>query len=134
MNKNIININQSIDMKEKHNNNEKWHLFARRITKNEFMKKYLRIKYDNICPWCGYPLNDNFVIHHIDYDHECFTGDIITIPHPTPKRPNKVNKVPNCESCKNNNKDKFKECIKKIVPIHKYCNYEIEKINKGINL
>jgi len=127
INLNIIPKNSSIDSKNKHNNKEKWSLFARKLTKSIFMKNYLKDKYNNKCPWCGYNLNDNLVIHHIDYDHECFYNNYIKISHPTNKRPNRTYKAPDCENCYKTTNNKFNECIIRIAPVHKFCNLQIEE-------
>lgn len=126
MNEKLIPKVGSDDVKENYNI-EKWKTYARRMTKNEFMKMYILKKYNGICQWCRCKIINKFVIHHIDYERECINTKLIEIAHPTEKRPNRVYKVPDCENCYKNNPLEFYECVKRIVPVHSGCNQAIEK-------
>ena len=79
----------------------KWKNFARRLTKNPFMKEYVFERVNGLCPWCGKPLRKRnlhgFHVHHIDYFHQCKTSAFIEVPSPTEKRPDRKYKVPHCE-------------------------------------
>ena len=111
----------------------KWYLFARKITKCPFVKEYLKSIHNNKCAWCGGELKDEFIVHHISYEHECVYTIEKKIDHPTEKRPNRTCKIPNCEICYINSKDKFDECMSKIAPVHKMCNWNIEKTFQACN-
>jgi hypothetical protein len=80
-----------------------------------------------MCPWCERRIKTSALqLHHIDYEHCCVYTDLIKIPNPTPKRPNRVNKVPDCEKCYSKNPTAFSNCISRVVPVHNLCNMEIE--------
>ncbi|PFV54530.1 hypothetical protein [Bacillus thuringiensis] len=124
MNSSIIPKNGYRDCKEKHNNQEEWKNFARRICKNPYAKNYHKTKSRNLCSWCNMKFI-RFSLHHIDYDHLCVTSSTIKLPTPTEKRPNKTIKIPDCESCHKTNPKAFNECMKRVTPVHLGCNYII---------
>ena len=130
MNRSIIPQNNYADSKEKNKNHlNHWRNFSRRITKNPYVKDYHFKKTNGTCSWCHRKYN-NFVIHHIDYDHSCLTDNTIKVHTPTEKRPNKTTKVPDCHSCHQNNPDAFNKCMGKITAAHRHCNYIISTKNK----
>lgn len=109
----------------------KWQNFAQRIQRNPFVKTYIFKLYNGICPWCGLRLRkginlQRFDIHHLDYMHQCIHDTFVEIPSPTEKRPNRILKIPDCQQCYSENPDAFTACTKRIVPVHKLCNAEIE--------
>ncbi|MCH5586351.1 hypothetical protein MK805_15515 [Shimazuella sp. AN120528] len=111
--------------RDKHKTNiERWKMYARRMQKNPFMKKYIVREGNNKCSWCEGYLN-KYVLHHTDYDHLCFYEVCIEFPNPTEKRPNRRVKVPDCETCFYTNRTAFQECAKRVKPVHVFCNKEI---------
>lgn len=119
----VVNTHSQKSKKIKYENNQKWKNYSQRITCNPYVKQYLIDKYDGICQYCGLPIKDEFVIQHKTYDKECTTDTTIEISHPTPKRPNKIRHVPDCENCY-----KFHECVDDaLYPVHKGCNFLISK-------
>ena len=129
MNKDIVNEDSSEEAKAIYGNSPEWKNFARRIQKNDFIREYLFDKYGQRCAFCGKPiLLDRLIVHHITYQHVCITGESIEISHPTKKRPDRIRKVPNCESCQIINPPCFEACVSKLVPVHAYCNKIIDDI------
>ena len=121
----IINKEPAQAVRERHHNSIAWIMYARRIQKNPYIRRYIANKYDNTCQFCGKPLPDDFVIHHANYDRECYYPDrTIDIPHPTPKRPNRIRQnLPDCEYC-----DKIAECTQDLYPVCGICNAKIAGI------
>ncbi|GAA4326093.1 hypothetical protein [Flaviaesturariibacter amylovorans] len=103
-----------------------WKLFARRITHNPYVKAYLNKRDGGICSYCQQPTGDSPLIHHISYDHCCTYGIEIGIPKATEKRPNRIRKTPDCESCHLDNSDRFETCMGKLRLVHSICNKLIE--------
>lgn len=129
-NLNLIPAFGSEEMKAKHSNNlEQWKLFARRFQKNPFVQSMVLSRDNEKCQFCGYKLSiaKNFHVHHIDYDHVCKFGKVISIPQPSEKRPNRSFNGPNCELCHKEMPNLFSECIKRVVLVHPLCNKEIEE-------
>ncbi|XKH50475.1 hypothetical protein LG275_12850 [Chryseomicrobium palamuruense] len=127
MNPKVIPKNQSMDMKEKHQGKEEWKMFARRVQKNPFVKNHLLNRENQKCSWCGWSIDNDFVVHHIDYDHVCEYKVMREYPSPTVKRPKRMVKVPDCESCSMANPNLFSGCMSRLTPVHKLCNFKIEK-------
>ena len=128
---NLININTCADVRDKYNNSLRWRCFSKRICKNSFVLNYLLVREKHICPWCNKSLNNRHIlIHHIDYDNECYKEDCIEIPRPTEKKPNRMVRVPDCEKCFYENKAKFETCMNKITVVHSVCNMIIHKVKK----
>lgn len=112
-----VNINTFHDMKIKHKFTNNYMNFGKRICKNEFMKNYLLTIYKNICPICkNIILDEKVTIHHIDYDNTCIYDT----------------KNPDCGRCCEEHNDKFNQCIKCIVPVHKVCNAVIKKMKDNM--
>lgn len=133
MNYSIIPELGSKEAGEKRSNKEAWKTFCRRVTKNPFIKEYLRNRENNRCTWCNktYPPH-GFQVHHIDYDHECRYGVIIEVPNPTEKRPARTTKVADCETCYINNPEYFLECVSRLTTVHQSCNSTIEIVRKKL--
>nr|WP_162482698.1 hypothetical protein [Clostridioides difficile]VUB78606.1 Hypothetical protein CDSMR_0005 [Clostridioides difficile] len=89
------------------------------------MKDFVINENNNKCSWCGKP-SKKFILHHVDYDHLCIYTQPIQIPSPTEKRPNRKIKVSDCGTCKLKTPEAFKECSKRVVPVHQYCNKLID--------
>ena len=127
MNPKIIPKNRSMDMKEKHEGKEEWKMFARRIQRNPFVKNHILVRDNHKCTWCDLDIDKGFVGHHIDYDHVCEYKVMREYRSPTFKRPKRMIKVPDCESCSIANSNLFSECMSKLTTVHKLCNYNIAK-------
>lgn len=112
------------DAKEKHNGSEAWLNFARRVTRNPFVKAHLSLR-GNKCAHCSWPLNMASVVHHVDYDHACSYPGTVRFSHPTAKRPNRSDKVPDCGNCKLVQEGAFLSCMGRLVLVHKLCNLKI---------
>lgn len=123
----IINQEEYEDVKKRYTENmEGLQVYARKIQKHPHIKKILFEKYNGICQFCFKPLQGTFTIHHANYDNFCEKPrEIIELPNPTLKRPNRKIKVPNCEGC-----PKLPNCIKDLYPVHSMCNAIIDKIAK----
>lgn len=122
-NTDIINKETKRSTKKLHDGNERWANYAQRLPKNPFVKRYLLNKYCGICQYCGLPIKDEVIVHHKIYNKECWTDTYIRVSSPTPNRPYKTRKVPDCEHCA-----QFHACIDDAVfPVHRGCNYRISK-------
>ena len=113
---------------------ESWLNYASRITKNEFVIKYLLDRDGKLCSWCHKNMINRPVIHHITYEHKCTFNKIIHFDRPTDKRPNRTSKTPDCETCKNDNFSRFKSCLDKLVLVHGFCNREISIVAQELRL
>jgi hypothetical protein len=102
-----------------------WLNYARRITRNEFVLNYLLNRDGRLCSWCNKKMIKDPIIHHNTYEHVCSFNRYIYYDRPTEKRPNRKARTPDCDSCKNRNFDRFKECMDKLVLVHGLCNREI---------
>lgn len=105
-----------------------WISYARRITRNKYVKEYLYKKNNGVCPYCHKKLNiDSSVIHHKDYMNVCLypQSDYILIDNPTPKRPHRKAKISKCQLCKELNKEKFLHCMDRLELVHSICNKKI---------
>lgn len=103
-------------------NLEQWRNFAQRITKSPFVKAFLLERDGHECSWCKRVLGENKVVHHISYEHVCTFDRTIQIDTPTFKRSSRQRNVPDCESCKKDNNDRFISCMNKLALVHGYCN------------
>lgn len=111
MNISIIPSLFSLDAKKQFlHNSEGWLNFARRIT----------------CLWCIKQLGDGLSIHHHTYSHACTynaTKELIV------GKP--IRTVPDCETCKLNNEERFLNCMKKLSLVHPMCNKHIEEVRQS---
>lgn len=125
----IININDSNEMKAKHENSIGWKRYTSRVAKSPFIKRYLMASYNGVCQFCNRPIRDHMLVHHMDYDHEC-TSSFPTVKYdnPTEKRPGRTVEVPDCERCSKEEPNKFNSCVCRLVPVHGICNMIISKI------
>jgi hypothetical protein len=115
----------SKDARETHGRSLAWRLFARRLTHHPFVKAEV-VKRDGLaCAWCGRLLRPNWVLHHVDYDHECVRVEIINMHRPTPNRPNRISEMPNCKACAGDTPDGFRQCLGRVVAVCQACNLEI---------
>ena len=107
---------------------KRWNNFKNKITRSYFIKKKLKVKQSNICPVCSKFLNENTVVHHIDYDRLCDYEYYEFQKSPTIKNPNREIKVPKCKSCKNSDL-----CMDKIILIHNRCHLILHKMEGRIS-
>jgi len=124
MNLKIIPARKAADC-EKNYNRELWLKFARRITKNAFVKEFLALRDSGTCAWCGEKIADAGNIHHTAYDHSCSFAGIIIVRQQTVQRHSKKREVPDCERCKAENQERFDACMGKLVLVHPLCNMAI---------
>ena len=129
MNKHIVPDLTSREARENFADNiEAWKNFAQRITKNSYVKYFLRERDGNCCSWCHGKLIKRPIVHHIDYNHCCSFNIVISVPTPTLNDPYKTRIVPDCKSCKEQNKDRFMICMEKLALVHNICNKRIADI------
>ena len=124
-----ISYKKASEFYKKSNKYDYWISYARRVTRNSFVKKFLFDRQKGICPYCKEPIKnlEKARIHHIDYMNLCIypKDDFVEIPHPTPKRPNKTAKVSKCKECFVSNKEQFLLCMSKLALVHSLCNKNI---------
>lgn len=111
---------------------KKWKNFKNRIPRSSFIKNKLKNRQSNTCPICSNILNNNIVVHHIDYDHLCVSENYQKQKSPTHKNPNRELNVPNCINC-----NRINPCLDRLVLIHNSCHMILHKqegrISKGKN-
>ncbi len=127
----VVNVNTYHEMAEKHVKSQEWRNYAKRITANPAMKRFVFERDEGVCRFCGRPVHSNWVLHHMDYDHECKSADTVRVAHPTPKRPNRTAKVPDCAACRESGDGMFNECASRLVLVHNSCNATISEIKNG---
>ncbi|MCR4869830.1 MAG: hypothetical protein K5859_00865 [Atopobiaceae bacterium] len=98
----------------KHGNCAEWRAFAEKICKDEHVKRELFERQGGNCPVCGLELGDSFVIHHIDYDHEC--GLVCQ----------EEFAQSDCGLCHAEHPSLFEECASRLRAVHGDCNYLID--------
>jgi hypothetical protein len=106
----------------------RWNNFKNRISRSNFIKNNLKKRQLNICPICSKYLNENIVVHHIDYDRLFDFESYQRQKSPTIKKPNREIKIPNCDNCPSTNK-----CLDKLVLIHNICHMILHKKEGRIN-
>ena len=105
-----------------------WRLFARRIQKHPFVKAVLIQQHlAKGCAWCGRPFASpgSVQLHHVDYDHACKFKRTVELATPTPKRPDRKFKGPDCRRCRQERPSYFESCVSRLVLTHKLCNRDI---------
>ncbi|WP_111710311.1 hypothetical protein [Lutibacter citreus] len=121
----INNTQDLFESKFKHLNTteqNRWKNFKNRIPRSNFIKEKLKLRQSRICPICYKILNENIVVHHIDYDRLCDFDTYDKQLSPTIKEPNRELDVPNCNNCNNTN-----ICLDKLVLIHNSCHMILHK-------
>ena len=126
MNPKIIPPRKASDC-EKSYDRELWLKFARRITKNAFVEKFLAHRDLGKCAWCGDKIIGTGQIHHTTYDHCCSFAGTIIIRQQTVQRHARKREVPDCERCKADDQARFYACMEKLVLVHQLCNKEISE-------
>lgn len=124
MNLKIIPARKAADC-EKNYDREPWLRFARRLRKNPFVEKFLSLRDQGCCAWCGGKSPEAGDVHHTSYDHSCTFPGTITVREQTVQRHARKREVPDCERCRADNKERFETCMGKLVLVHPLCNMEI---------
>lgn len=106
----------------------RWRNFKNRIPRSNFIKEKLKLRQSGICPVCSKALNENIVVHHVDYDRLCDYDTFEKQLSPTLKNPNRELDVPKCNSCNNTN-----ICLDKLVLIHNSCHMILHKLEGRIS-
>ena len=116
-------INAKKHIAKLHDYNEYWETYAERICKNGYMKEYQKKEQLGKCAVCGKPLGARFVLHHVDYDHECEYGK-------TGLGFCKSGKelIPDCQSCESLHHEWFELCSSGLCAVHSACNYYIDHL------
>ena len=112
----LINDVSRKAMGRKYGDSPEWKNYSRKITRNPSIRSYLFKKTNGICEYCGLPLNDNWVVHHSDYDKTCITQELIWV-HLKRKDKTKSVRTPPCGGCKC-----FLECVANLHAVHSKCN------------
>ncbi len=118
----------SNDAKQKNKSYQsEWVKFARKMQKNPYMKEYIFSRHKGRCQWCKKNIQNEFVLHHVDYDHICR--------HPHNIRISSSNKrthlnIPDCENCCKTNRQLFMECARRVACVHNLCNKLIDERSK----
>lgn len=106
-----------------------WKTFTSRVQKNPFMKRVKQKEQKGLCPICHkYVDADGGLLHHIDYGHICRMPDCVLFPRPTEKRPHRMVKAPDCETCSRINPRDFAECASRLRLVHKGCHMRIHDV------
>lgn len=105
---------------------EAWKNFARRITKNLFVKSFLLERDGVKCSWCKKHLTAAPVIHHHTYEHVCTYNETKRIVTSALR----AREVPDCESCRQKDEHRFLTCMDKLSLVHAMCNKAIEDRRK----
>lgn len=112
---------------EKNYDRELWLKFARRITRNTFVKAFLLQRDQGKCAWCGEKIIEGGDIHHTSYAHSCSFAGTIIVRQQTVQRHSRKREVPDCERCRADNQARFDTCMGKLKLVHQLCNIEISK-------
>ncbi len=91
------------------------------ISKSRIISDILLEKQDGICPVCEKSLIEKkTVIHHIDYFNLCHYGEFFKEKRPTPKRPNRLIRIPKCDICADR-----QGCLDRVILIHQRCHISL---------
>ena len=100
-----------------------WKAFSEKICKNDFVKQYLSFKQNGVCAVCKRSMNNNTVIHHVDYDWNCsFCKSKLEWRIPNTRT------QPNCELCFNAHRAWFDACVSRLALLHSSCHYYIDHL------
>lgn len=124
MNLKIIPTRKALDC-EKDYDAGRWRKFARRITKNPYVRSFLAQRDSGECAWCGQKIAEGGEIHHTAYDHDCSFAGTIVVRQQTVQRHSRKREVPDCERCRASDEVRFDACMSRLVLVHKLCNMEI---------
>lgn len=132
---NLVPIHSLKESAEVYRKSAAWKRFASQLPKHPFIRDRLGLRDGPVgCAWCGQSFKriENAQVHHTDYNNFCSYPLTKTIPCPTPKRPNRVRSLPDCEGCYYDNRSGFDECVTRVVLIHGYCNLRIEEARRSM--
>jgi hypothetical protein len=87
------------------------------------MTKHVAARDAELCAWCRMPVEwTTFVLHHIDYDHECVHPNGI---EPETKGAGQPTQAPDCKTCFARTPKAFAECARRLVTAHAECQREM---------
>ena len=116
-----VAINSHRVIAARHSTDTSWKIFAERICKNSYVKKFLNDRQKNICPVCGKAIRSHVVVHHVDYDYYCkFCNS------GNDWRVLGTRVQPDCERCHKLHCEWFLECMSRLRAVHNSCNYLID--------
>ena len=124
MNLEIIPARKASDC-EKDYDLGRWRKFARRITKNSYVRNFLAQRDSEVCAWCGQKIADGGDIHHTTYAHDCSFAGTMIVRQQTAQRHSRKREVPDCERCRASDEVRFGACMSKLVLVHQLCNRDI---------
>lgn len=101
---------------------KRWQNYARAITQNPTMERFIRERDGIKCAYCKLPIRKRHNMHHVNYDRLCHTQTTVKAHRPTPSLPLRTLAVPDCASCKANRPRDFEKCSKRLVLVHPLCN------------
>ena len=107
------------DALKKHENKDAWWRFSYHANANPFMRSHVYNREEKTCKLCSNELSEeHYQAHHSDYDHKCtYRAPKIAI-----QLKGKERKVPNCEACRDKNKERFLDCASRLHAVHGNCN------------
>jgi hypothetical protein len=108
---------------------EQWRNFGRRIQHHPAMHALLREKQNHRCLVCGCGLEGALTIHHVSYINRCKTDQVLSIPTPTPKRPNKSVQAPPCGDC-----ELLSKCSALLALVHDGCHVRIHALEAKLKV
>ena len=118
-----IAINNRRVMATRYPSDNAWKVFAERICKNDYVKKFLYDVQEKKCALCGKNLDNCVVIHHVDYNHKCaFYNSGLDW------KISGTRVQPNCERCHSEHAEWFNSCMSRLKAVHNGCHYLIERI------
>ena len=118
-----VALNTRNIISKKYMDSVSWKAFSEKICKIDFIKQYLNNEQHNICAVCKRSMNNNTVIHHIDYDWSCsFCNSEFEWRIPNTRT------QPNCELCFNAHRAWFDACVSRLALLHSSCHYYIDHI------
>ena len=130
MNLKIIPVRKAAEC-EKDYDAARWRRFARRITKNPYVRNFLAQRDSQVCAWCGQKIAEGGDIHHTTYAHDCSFAGTIVVRQQTAQRHSRKREVPDCERCRASDEVRFGACMSKLVLVHQLCNIEISASQPG---
>ena len=126
MNLKIVPAREALDCERDHDV-DAWRRFARRVTRNVYVREFLALRDNGLCAWCGVKIAEGGDIHHTTYDHACSFAGTITVRQQTAQRHARKREAPDCEKCRADNQARFDVCMGKLVLVHQFCNIEISR-------
>lgn len=103
--------NRKKDIGTIHKYSKEWRLFAHRLGKQFFFRKFKLMQQNFICPVCEKILIHNKILHHIDYDLVCYRF----------LDNHNFSKKPECDKCQIQTPLYFHICCEKTVLLYHHC-------------